>query len=128
MQYVGSDHRLCTSLTELKDTTTRVVMPTEESDQDKIKHLSIQNSVHEQSLDSFWQVAAKSAGQPDSVYGIDRHELLVHRTVLEGSIQALRKSILYPSHHPPVAGQPGQRPMYGSLLREFHWPDIANDA
>lgn len=110
-----------------QNTTTRIVLPTEESNEDNNRHPSSQNFVPEQSLDSFCQVVANSVGQRHSEYSINYHGFLIRRSMLNGSIQTLRKSILYLSHHAPVAKHPGQRRMYGTLRREFYWPHIAND-
>lgn len=84
------------------------------------------------SKDSFCDQTKQLAGTSNCLIIFDKNEPLTKQTTLHGLAHklvpiSLRSIILYVAHYPILAGHPGERRMYDSSCREYHWPNMSTE-
>lgn len=77
--------------------------------------------------------SAEAVGKPNSTFLYDAVGLLIRVSTINRASQRsvpanLPPRILRLCHYSLLAGNPGERQVYDSMRREFHWSHMANDA
>lgn len=88
--------------------------------------------IQAQSLDFECQRSAETVRKPNLTFSCDADGILLLVSAIDGTLQryvpaASCARIWHPCHYSLLAGYPGERQSYESMLPEFYWPQIAND-
>lgn len=82
--------------------------------------------------DTFCRSATSLVWQRNYEFTLNKEGLLVCMAHIDGTVlvvraPSLRQRVLAMSHYSPIAGHPGQRRMYDTVKRTFHWLYMATD-
>lgn len=115
---------------------TRLLQYAQSKNLAELKNNERQMSTHDfivnHAKDSYCGQATSTIGVLGPAYHYDRYGLLWRVFPIEDAVQtdfpnSLRARLLYHSHYPCLAGQPGEERMFDIVRREYYWTHMGNE-
>lgn len=93
---------------------------------------TLEDFITAQSASEFCQIVARQLSQAETEFTLDKEEVFIRRTAVEEALQklvlqSLRQRLYNLSNHSGLSGHRGQRRMYGTMQRNYFWPNMATN-